>query len=68
MAFTANTMPKYLYVLMNDGHRMTGNYGKVFTDRVTARSWKTKANSSSKIDGRVTIVRYPVGNEWEAVR
>tara|TARA_B100001123_G_C14672415_1_gene774037 strand:+ start:426 stop:626 length:201 start_codon:yes stop_codon:yes gene_type:complete len=63
-----NTVPKYLYVLFNDGARMNGNYGRVFFDRVSARKQKQKANKSSKINGHVTIGRVQVGTEWETVR
>ena len=63
-----NTVPKYLYVLFNDGARMNGNYGKVFFDRVSARKLKQKANKSTKISGHVTIGRVAVSSDWETVR
>lgn len=63
-----NTTPKYLYALFNEGARMSGNYGKLFFDRKTARTWKQKATNSSRINGNVSICRVPVGTSWEAVR
>lgn len=65
---TTNTIPKYLYVLINNDVRMNGNYGKIFFDRNTARSWKQKANKSSKISGNISIARVPVGSDWELIR
>ena len=64
----SNTIPKYLYVLLNNDVRMSGSYGKIFFDRKTARTWKQKATKSSKVNGSVAIARVPVGNDWEFVR
>lgn len=62
------TTPNYLYALFNNGQRMTGNYGKLFMTRKDARSWKSKAVKSSKVDGSVQIARVEVSNDWQFIR
>ena len=63
------TLPKNLYALLNNGERMTGKvYGQLFFDRTSARQAKVKANSSSKIKGKVTIAQFPVQQNWALTR
>ena len=64
-----NNLPKFLYALFYEGHRIdTGQYAQLFFDRKTARAWKVKAASNKKYSSPLAIGRVAVAHHWEMVR
>ena len=58
-----------IYVLFQDGKRMHGKFGGLFTSRKEARAKKQTAQKSRNVSGRVTIGRFQLDmNEAEQVR
>ncbi|MBM89824.1 MAG: hypothetical protein CMQ41_15785 [Gammaproteobacteria bacterium] len=58
-------LPTNIYALFADGERMSGTYGKLFFDRVSARAAKSKAKQSRKwSDHHITMCKVPVAQEW----